>query len=208
MSNSIPLHKEAIDKIDLSPLTHHLSWNPQAKQFFLGDAGQEHYKLLAYLSQHIAGEVFDIGTLFGASALALSINDNSKVLTFDRTRFIPEVDPQNPATASLVTPLSRPNIKMYVASGQAVIPRIAQSPLVVLDVDPHDGFQETDFVERLVRHDFKGILVVNDINLNKEMRWFWENIPHQLKKLDATHLGHHTGTGIIVFDPSFIDVCL
>jgi hypothetical protein len=208
MANLIPLNKEAIDNVDLGSLAQYLNWNPQAKQYFLGDAGQEHYKLLSYISQHINGEVFDIGTLFGGSALALSINDKSKVITLDRTRFIPETDPQNPATASLITPLSRPNIKMYVASGQAVIPQIAQAPLVVLDVDPHDGFQETDFIERLVRHDFKGILVVDDINLNKDMRTFWHNIPHNLKKLDVTHLGHHTGTGILVFDPSFIDVCL
>jgi hypothetical protein len=204
----IPLHKEAIDKVDLSPLANFLDWNPPAKQFFMSDAGQEHYKLIAYLSQQVTGEVFDIGTLFGASALALSLNDQSRVLTFDIRRVIPDIDPNNPTTQSLVTPLSRPNIKMYVASGQTAIPKISKSSLVVLDVDPHDGIQEADFVDRLIRHDFKGILVVDDINLNKNMRLFWENIPSYLKKLDATHLGHHSGTGIIVFDPSHIDVCL
>jgi hypothetical protein len=204
----IPLDKTAIDNTDLGHLAHHLDWNPQAKQYFLADAGQEHYKLLAYLSKHIPGDLFDIGTYFGASALALSTNEASKVFTFDVVRCIPEANPQNPSTASLVTPLSRPNIKMYVASGQSVIPKIAKSPFVCLDVDPHDGLQETDFVERLVRHNYRGLLLLDDINVNKNMRMFWENLPSNLKKLDATHLGHHSGTGIVVFDPTFIDVSL
>jgi hypothetical protein len=204
---TIPLNKHAIDQVDLGPLGHYLDWNPKAKAFFLADAGQEHYKLLAYLSQQIHGEVADIGTLFGASALALSSNEESRILTIDIVRCIPQQDSNSPQS-QLITPLSRANIKMLVASGQAVIPKIAQCNLVVLDVDPHDGIKEADFINRLINHQFKGILVADDIFLNKGMKHFWDNVPGHLKKLDVTHLGHSSGTGIIVFDPLHLDVCL
>ncbi len=200
----ITLDKDAIQEIDLTPLSHHLDWKPEAKGFFLSDAGREHYKLLAYLSKYVSGDIVDIGTYWGASALALSYNDDVRVLTFDIVRNIPQFDPKIPIT----TPLSRNNIKMYVASGQSVIAKISKCQFACLDIDPHDGIRETDFVNRLINHDFKGILLVDDINVNKEMRLFWENLPSNLKKLDVTHLGHASGTGIIVFDPSFIDVTL
>jgi hypothetical protein len=198
---NIPLDTTAISNIDLGDLSQYLNWNPTAKEYFLSNAGQEHYQLIAYLSQQISGEVADVGTLFGASALALSINDKSLVYTFDIVRCIPDGN-------DLKTPLSRPNIKFYVAKGQAVIAKLAQCKLVILDVDPHDGNQETDIVNRLINHDFKGLLVVDDIHLNKGMKHFWDNIPTTLKKVDVTHIGHNTGTGIIIFDPSFIDVCM
>jgi hypothetical protein len=97
---------------------------------------------------------------------------------------------------------------MYVASGQACIAKIIQSKMIILDVDPHDGFQEKDFLQKLIERNYQGIVVVDDIHLNIEMKQFWDNIPLNIKKVDVTHLGHHSGTGIIVFDPQNIDVSL
>jgi hypothetical protein len=195
----IPLNKSEIDKIDLTHLGEYLDWVPQGKQYFLDVAGKEHYKLLAYLSNVIGGDVADIGTYFGASALALSYNEKSKVFTFDIKKYIPEQD-------GLKTPLTRNNVKMYVTSGQAVISRIAQCNLVVLDVDPHDGFQEQDILNKLIAYNFKGLLVIDDIKLNKHMVHFWNSLPTQLKKYDISHFGHHSGTGLVVFDANTFDV--
>lgn len=198
---NIVLDKKAIDEVDLSTVAHYLDWNPLAKKYFLSDAGQEHYKLLAFLSGKINGEISDVGTFNGASALALSHNEGSFIYTYDIVRCIPEQE-------SLQTPLTRKNIKMYVASGQACMSKIVQSKMIVVDVDPHDGFQENDILQKLIGRDYQGIVVVDDIHLNKEMKQLWDNIPLNLKKIDVTHLGHHSGTGIIIFNPQNIDVSL
>lgn len=198
---NIILDKKLIDEMDLSSISHYLDWTPLAQKYFLSDAGQEHYKLLAYLSHQINGEISDVGTFNGASALALSLNEQSFIYTYDIVRCIPEQEGLN-------TPLTRKNIKMYVASGQACIAKIAQSKMIVLDVDPHDGFQEDDILQKLIRRDYQGIVIVDDIHLNKEMKSLWDNVPQHLKKIDVTHLGHHSGTGIIIFNSQNIDVSL
>jgi hypothetical protein len=195
----IVVDPQEVKNTDLSHLSHYLQWNPDYMKYFNKNAGEEHYKLLAYLSTSIGGEIADIGTSYGCSALALSHNDQANIITTDIHKIIPEQQ-------GLYTPLSRSNVKMYIVSGQAIISRIAQCQLVVLDMDPHEGPEEAKFIIKLMQYNFKGILVAGDINLNNGMKQFWNTIPSSLKKIDVTHLGHFTGTGIVVFDPDVIDV--
>ncbi len=67
----------------------------------------------------------------------------------------------------------------------------------MLDVDPHDGIQERDFFKFFEEIGYEGIVVLDDIYVNKEMNDFWNNIKQP--KLDLTDIGHWSGTGIVLF---------
>ena len=55
-------------------------------------------------------------------------------------------------------------------------------------------------IAQLERLGFTGILLVDDINLNDQMRRVWADISRP--KLDITSIGHHTGTGAVLFEGS------
>jgi hypothetical protein len=198
--NTIKLTKDKVDAIDLGHLVEYISWSPEHAHYFTAPAGKEIYKLLAYISKKLAGGVVsDVGTFRGSSALALSYNENVQVDTFDTTNHIMKVDGTKTITY-------RTNISRKIVSGQAVISKIAESLVVVLDIDPHDGVEEAKFVTKLMQYGFKGLLVVDNIKIGIGMQAFWDNVPATLKKIDVTSLGHWVGTGIIVFDPKTLDV--
>jgi hypothetical protein len=71
------------------------------------------------------------------------------------------------------------------------------SKLILIDVDPHDGVKEKLFYDIIKNSKFNGITIWDDIHLNYGMNTFWNNIDG--KKIDLTHIGHATGTGIIEF---------
>jgi hypothetical protein len=58
----------------------------------------------------------------------------------------------------------------------------------------------------LMSSGYKGVVLADDIRLNDKMRAFWQWVP--LKKFDVTHYGHHSGTGVIVFDAAVCDVAV
>lgn len=61
---------------------------------------------------------------------------------------------------------------------------------------PHDGIFEKSIYNKLKSLNFKKdvILILDDIKVSS-MVMFWENI--EFPKLDITHMGHITGTGIV-----------
>jgi predicted O-methyltransferase YrrM len=198
----IALTKQEVNQIDLTHLAHFLQWNPAYQKYFLQEAGKEPYKLIAFLSKRIGGVAVDMGTLYGSSALALSYNEQTQVMTLDTKRHIPD-------TQDLVTPLKRPNVRMIVASCQTVLSHAAKANLVLLDIDAHLTTEIKKIIHELAYHGFKGVLVLDNINLNDDMKSLWVNVGKELtncKTIDATLLGHHTGTGIIVYDPTHIDI--
>jgi hypothetical protein len=64
--------------------------------------------------------------------------------------------------------------------------------LVFVDAS-HDGQLERRIYDALLG--FDGVSVWDDIHLPGAMQEFWDSV--ELPKLDITHLGHYTGTGII-----------
>jgi predicted O-methyltransferase YrrM len=198
----IALSKHEVNQLDLTHLAHFLQWNPAYQQYFLQDAGKEPYKLIAYLSKTIGGVAVDMGTLYGSSALALSYNEQTQVMTLDTKRQIPDAQ-------DLVTPVKRPNVRMIVASCQTLLPHAAKANLVLLDIDAHLTTEIKKVIHELAYYRFKGILVLDNIHLNDDMKSLWIDVGKELnncKTIDATTLGHHTGTGIIVYDPKHIDI--
>lgn len=197
----LQLNKGCILERPIHELQAYMTWNPQYVQYMNDQPGREHYRMLAEISHQLphGAKVSDVGTFYGASALALSSNPNIRVTTYDIGQFIPRVQ-------GLATPLTRTNVQMKVMSGQLDIANIATSHFVLLDIDPHDGPEETKFVKLLQDNGFRGVLACDDIHLNDGMKQFWATIPEQLKKVDVSHLAHWTGTGFVIFDPTFMDV--
>lgn len=199
---TIYLNQESIEKRSLIKLIQYMEWNETYAEYLLGKAGTEHYKLLADISLQLkpGAKIADIGSFYGTSALALSINESIDVTTYDIESHI-----QTPSE-NIKTPLSRTNLKQKLMRGQDDIEYISMCDFILLDVDPHDGKQEKEILDLLIEHKFRGILCCDDIKMSRDMKEFWNNIPENLKKIDVSHLGHWTGTGIVVFDPSYIDI--
>ena len=163
----------------------------------------EHYKLLACVASQFKGaHLVDIGTYLGYSALALATGASelgNRVTSYDVADCLP------PAPVACVRDVPAVELRVRDASSDlAEISRSAQ--LIVLDVTPHDGVQERAMISSLIKDGYKGLLVLDDIRLNPDMEALWAWVP--LKKLDATALGHWSGTGIVVFDPATADVTI
>lgn len=193
--------------VDLKDYEKYVDWSPGLPYFNLAP-GQEHYKLLAYLSKQLEPRslISDCGTLFGCSAAALAVNEDVNVVTYD-------VQDHIPTKQNSVWHLE--NVIPVNADCMNEVGSIARSDLVVLDIDPHDGQHELEFVQRLNVAEFKGILICDDISLSDEMKEFWNTVCQmqrdprynpQFRTLDLTKYGHWSGTGAIVFDPRVLDI--
>jgi predicted O-methyltransferase YrrM len=192
----ITLEKKNIESIDLTALNHYVLKNNNA-QYFLKSSGEEHYKLLAYLSRHIKSEkVVDIGTYYGMSAIALSFDETKTVVTYDIHDWIPDEDE--------ISIKNKINIKYKIMDCLDDMETLLQVDFICLDIDPHDGVQEIEIVRQLEKYKYKGMLFLDDIHLNEGMRSFWESISH--KKYDLTKFGHWSGSGLVIFDESKYDI--
>jgi len=172
---------------------------------FFQEPGQQHYKLLSYLSTLFNNtHIIDIGTHKGASSTALSYNKSNTIFTFDI---------ENRIIDDGFSPKSNPNIVFnYVNIFEHSVreewkDRILSCPLIFLDIDPHDGVLEYEFYLFLKENNFQGLLVLDDIWYFEGMRNnFWYKIPKE-DKLDITNLGHWSGSGIVQFpkeDPNLL----
>jgi hypothetical protein len=162
----------------------------------LGEKGKEHYRLLAECSRLFTGQnIVDIGTHQGCSAYVLAHNENNTVYTFDIVDHVTDERVRK-----------RSNIKFVLCDLWNQVARepwvslLLASPLIFLDVDPHNGQMELTFYQFLVANKYQGLLVCDDIWYFKEMRDnFWYKIPPQFK-YDLTAQGHWSGTGVVVCD--------
>lgn len=148
-----------------------------------GLPSQEHYRLLCYLSTLVNNTtIYELGTYQGASALCLAYNKSNYVISYDVVHCI-EVERQ-------------PNIEFRLGDYKKDS-NIINSPLIFIDVT-HDGVLEQEIYDYLSDNNYKGITVWDDILLNREMINFWGNVKRE--KIDLTHVGHFSGTGVIVFE--------
>jgi predicted O-methyltransferase YrrM len=150
---------------------------------FHGSSGREHYRLLMYISQIFKGSlIFDVGTLVCRSAIALSYNDNTMVRSFDIIQSLPEN-------------VKKDNIE-YILGDCTLDKDFKTVPFIFLDV-AHDGTYEEIFYNHLKSINWNGILLLDDIHLNVEMKKFWSGITEE--KHDITGKGHWSGTGVVLF---------
>ena len=167
-----------VSKVDLTSFARFLAWNPEYQRYFLARPGDEHHSLLSFLAQQLpeGSKVVDLGTLFGSSALALAHGlPSGRIITYD----IHDNIPQHVGTIRGV-----PNIEFKVCDGIVECQSYLDARLILLDVDPHDGVQERDFIERMIRNGFQGLVVCDDIHCNPAMEAFWGWVP--IEKHDLT----------------------
>ncbi len=183
-----------IDTHDLSHLWPYAK-GPQFKYFNL-EAGNEHYRLLYHFSWQMPNQstIIDIGTSMGHSALALSANPNIRVITYD-------------ISDGYVLPnhsiKQKENIEIRIKNCLEDIPLLLQSPFIMLDTF-HDGIFERQLITTLINNNYNGIVVCDDIYLNKEMVDFWNWV--SLRKMDISIYGHWSGTGAILFGNSNLTI--
>jgi hypothetical protein len=176
---------QTLDGLDMSMLKH--INNNEYQSYYNDLSSKEHYRLLTYISKLFDGiKILDIGTLKGCSALALSTNSLNKVYSFNLDNQLELVDIPD-------------NIEFIIDN--VISPKysnlILESKIILLDTF-HDGSFEQEFLNYLTSLNYKGILLLDDIHLNKEMELFWNNI--KINKFDITNIGHSTGTGVVFFN--------
>jgi predicted O-methyltransferase YrrM len=186
-----PSTKELL-RIDLSQLNSKLVCSSEE---FNGAPGKEHYKLLSWLASQIPAEknIIDIGTHRGSSALALSSNTQATIHTFDI------VDKIGDHAIKSTT-----NIKWHIhdvfdVRDPEIDKLLLESPMIFIDVDPHNGHMEWKLYNWFKKSGYKGLLIWDDIHYFPEMRThFWSKVPIA-ERMDVTDLGHWSGTGLIKF---------
>ncbi len=178
---------EDIKAIDLSPLYHLAADNDDNRRLLKGEAGVEHYKLLAWLSKQFNDSIIaEIGTLGGLGTIALSFNPSNRVISYDIRSY----------SWGNETP---PNAGKRIV-GPGYMDYVVESSLIFYDA-AHYGVQEQEFLDELMNRNWKGIIVWDDIHLNHEMQHFWNNcIRHGYNVQDWSDLGHQTGTGVMILD--------
>lgn len=185
------IHKKLIRDIDLTSLQH-LVTRVEHRQLLVNKPGIDHYALLAHISLMNNGlRVIELGTHHGTSSLALSINEKTQIITYDiKDRYSILRQPHN---------VKRRIGNIFDRNEQH---ELLDSDLIFLDT-AHDGIFEAQVYDFLCKNNFTGVLLLDDIHLNDEMRIFWENI--EQTKYDITSIGHGkchdgvAGTGIVDF---------
>lgn len=194
----VSISKNKIHEIDLSCFK---SYYVDPNEFY-SHPGKEHYKLLAYLSTLYNNSIiFDVGTHMGSSALALSYNPSNTIYTFDI------VDKLINYNGPLKKFDEAPNIlrhydNLFDPEIQKVYEGlILSSPLLFIDVDPHNGDMEIAIYDYLKSINYPGIIVFDDIHHFEGMRKFWAHVEDKYK-YDLTGIGHWSGTGMVIFNPN------
>lgn len=156
------------------------------RNYYLGNPGQEHYKLLAYYSTQFNDSILlDIGTYKGCSALALAHNPTNQVKSFDIRFGLRNISDYPDNIEFIVDNIINKEYESLILS----------SKFIILDTD-HLGEFEHEFYKHLKTIGYKGILLLDDIKLNAPMMEFWDSITDE--KHDISNIGHHSGTGLVI----------
>jgi len=198
MAQVITLNHAVIDSFDLSQLQKYTSWHTNTQYFNLSP-GKEHYKLLAFFSKTMTcPTLIDVGTYLGYSAIAMSYDSSKVVYSFDVCNNIPE---NNFFTVKDVRSI-RLSTEPYLDKLEELV---KHTDFILLDID-HTGTFEKTFLDKLREINYKGILMMDDIHLNDEMKAVWNSISE--RKYDISKYGHWSGTGLVVFDESRFQIVL
>ena len=176
--------KNDLNNVDLSFCNEYLP--AHLKIDFNSEAGKEHYRLLNFICKD-KNLVFDVGTYRGSSAIAMT--SAKQVISYNIEDQLEVLKPSN-VTFKIGDALKDPDL--------------LKADLILLDTF-HNGAYEYQFYEFLKNNGYKGLLLLDDIMLNREMMGFWSSITHN--KEDLTSLGHYSGTGIVYFNSQPIKRC-
>jgi hypothetical protein len=205
--------KDILDK--LKQFTHE-----NYEKYLMDNPGKEHYSLWHYLTKnyHASDDcrhVVDIGTRYVASALALGAT-GVPVKTFD----IPESKERRAAfrgkteeewqvqlTGSTVVQVEFKNLDL-LAIPDAEFREYMSTWLIILDTFhlPYTVPFEIEYLSRLTSMEpkFEGMVLLDDIHLNDEMKKWWQEVNANADKwgykaYELTDVGHFSGTGLLDF---------
>lgn len=208
----IEIDRIEIDKIDLTPLFNQVDtggkWTDGWDKFVNAVAGQKYYKLLAHLSTFFKnGEILiDLGTLTGASSIALSYNKNVKVYSFDLPQqtfhngvpgeemFVYESEDQKLAKHNIE------NIEYIVGDCLKYPELLLSSSLIFIDID-HSGIVEKQILDFLRNNNWEGLVLLDDMHW-ATIQPLWQKITEP--KWDISFCGSNAdGTGLINFGKKY-----
>jgi hypothetical protein len=196
------------------------------EKYITAPVGTEHYALLHYLSKNYADpelvtsckrrHLVDIGTRYVASSLSMAsdLHPPPKVMTFDipnsKERLVAfrgktEQEWQGSVRAYNVD-IQFNNVDLLQVSDED-FEKYMNTWLIVLDTlhQPNSAPFEREWLKRLVDAKFfKGVIVLDDLNLNLEMMNWWMEVKDNAAgngyvAYDITKVGHFSGTGLLDF---------
>jgi len=188
--------KQDVRFIDLTPYVNQIT-RQDHKLIFLAPPGENHYLLLAYLASQLTGKlIIELGTHHGTSSLAMSINGNNTIITYDiADRYGIQNPPKN---------ITRRFGDIFKLGQESIL---LDSALIFLDT-AHTGEFERQVYNYLCDNNYQGILLLDDIHWNQPMKLFWNSI--NVTKYDITDIGHGicpdgvAGTGLVDFSGQVI----
>jgi predicted O-methyltransferase YrrM len=196
----IKIEKDKVKSMDLTELEKYsIVDGPD-----FSEAGIEAYKFYAYLSTLVNNtKIVEIGTRYGKSALALSFNSSNKIISFD-------------ILEQGASQIKKDNISFVIGDFTQAEGDWSKVDIIMIDVDPHDGIKEREFISFLYSVGWEGILILDDILPNwpvivsganpVEMNNWWNSISEE--KYDVSDIGHFSGTGIVNIGSKFtIELC-
>ena len=177
------IRKEILD-INLSNLSDLIA-DAQYRNFFLAGPGRENYKLIASIASLFPGQkVFDLGTYFGLASVAMSMNPEVQVISYDTI--------ERKRLTSLPTNIT------YNIGDPLTDPELLKSPFIFIDLEPHDGINEQIMHNFFVDNKYQGVVVWANINCNAAMTGWWVGLTY--KRADITNAGHWAGTGLMIYE--------
>lgn len=195
----IKIEKDKVKHMNLTELEKYSIDGPD-----FSEAGIEAYKFYAYLSTLVNNtKIVEIGTRYGKSALALSYNPSNKVISFD-------------ILEQGASQIQKENINFVIADFTQVNGDWSAVDIILIDVDPHDGIKEREFMKFLYSIGWEGILILDDILPNwpriipgadpVEMNNWWNSLTEE--KYEISDVGHFSGTGIVLMGNKFsVEIC-
>ena len=123
---------------------------------FYSVPGKEHYKLLSYFSTLFNNSnIIDIGTHRGCSALALSYNKSNTIYSFDIINNLNNINIQNTNNINFCYD-NLFNKDIFIKWKSIIL----SCPFIFLDVDPHNGLMEYEFINYIKELDILDLLFV------------------------------------------------
>lgn len=147
---------------------------------FHSHPGEEHYKLLSYISSLFADiRILDIGTSVGCSAMAFASNSENQVTTYD------------------VTSESRSNIKMdnlLYKIGDVMEEDFTKYSVIFCDANK-DGTFEQKLIDKLNELNWIGWVIFDGTVHYDHLRPILKTAKGEIH--DVTFLGHWSGTALV-----------
>lgn len=196
----IKINKQEVRDLDLSSISHY----QLADGANFSEAGIEAYKIYAYISTLINnGRILEVGSRFGRSGVALAFNPTNQVVSFD-------------ILEQGASEIKRDNLDFVIGNFMEAEIDWESVDIIMIDVDPHDGIKEREFLTFLEGVNWEGLLILDDILPNwpkivpgadpVAMNDWWNELPYE--KFDVSEVGHFSGTGIVNIGNKFtIEIC-